>query len=157
MKKEIQFRLIKHIEFLKTELEDFTIFQALTWEEYQLDRGKRRNIERWIENIVNSSIDLAKILLQAENLPLPDTDGEIVRSLSLIPSFDDKETIEKIAQWVRLRNIISHEYLDIRWSSIERFISQSPTVYFNFINCMDSYLQGKMTLIEKEPSGDNKG
>jgi uncharacterized protein YutE (UPF0331/DUF86 family) len=143
LEKEIQFRLIKHLGFLKNELEDYPIFQTLTWKEYNLDRGKRRNIERWIENIVNSSVDLAKIILTLENIPIPDTYGETVRSLSLLPYFD-KEATEKMAQWVRLRNIISHEYLDIRWASIERFTSQSAAVYFDFADKMDAYLQDKI-------------
>ncbi|HEX9652804.1 MAG TPA: HepT-like ribonuclease domain-containing protein, partial [bacterium] len=118
LKKEIELKLIKHLEFLSTELQDYQLFATLTWEEYNTDRNKRRNIERWIENIVNSSIDVAKLILTAETLKLPDTYREIVTSLSLVAGFP-KELMERLSKRVRLRNIITHEYMDLKWASIK--------------------------------------
>jgi len=46
---------------------DYEIFIALTYEEYDQDRNKRRNVERWVENIVNSSIDIARIVIPPGN------------------------------------------------------------------------------------------
>ncbi|MBM4323420.1 MAG: DUF86 domain-containing protein [Deltaproteobacteria bacterium] len=143
MKKEIQTRLIKHITFLEKELEDWESFKSLSWEEYNKDRDKRRNVERWIENIVNSSIDIAKIILASENLPLPDTYKEIIISLSLTSGFD-KENIDHLSEWVKLRNIISHEYLDIRWNSIKKFIEETELVYRNFLGNVKKYLEKKL-------------
>lgn len=143
LKKEIQVRLIKHINFLEKELEDWESFKSLSWEEYNKDRGKRRNIERWIENVVNSSIDIAKIILVSENIPLPDTYKEIVASLSLSPGFD-KDNTAHLSEWVKVRNIISHEYLDIRWNSIKKFIGETEPVYRNFLECVRNYLKEKL-------------
>jgi len=143
LKKEIQTRLIKHITFLEKELEDWESFKSLSWEEYNKDRDKRRNVERWIENIVNSSIDIAKIILASENLPLPDTYKEIIISLSLTSGFD-KENIDHLSEWVKLRNIISHEYLDIRWNSIKKFIEETELVYRNFLGNVKKYLEKKL-------------
>jgi len=42
--------LLKRLSFLQAELEDLTAFQPLTWEEYQRDRHKRREVERLAEN-----------------------------------------------------------------------------------------------------------
>lgn len=81
-------------------------------------------MERWIENIVNSSIDISKIILVSEKVSLADTYRELVASLSLIPGFS-KEDMETLAEWVRFRNIIAHEYLDIRWGSIKKFIQEA--------------------------------
>jgi len=124
LKREIKVRLIKHITFLENELEDFEAFKSLSWEEYQRERSKRRDVERWIENIVNSSIDISKIILVSEKVSLADTYRELVASLSLIPGFS-KEDMETLAEWVRFRNIIAHEYLDIRWGSIKKFIQEA--------------------------------
>lgn len=143
MKKEIQVRLIKHITFFERELEDWVSFKSLSWEEYNKERDKRRNVERWIENIVNSSIDIAKIILASENLPLPDTYKEIIISLSLTSGFD-KENIDHLSEWVKLRNIISHEYLDIRWNSIKKFIEETELVYRNFFGNVKKYLEKKL-------------
>ena len=139
MKKEIRFRLIKHLTFLENELKDYETFETLSWKEYNGDRGKRRNVERWIENIINSSIDIAKLILTSEDRSLPDTYKDIVKNLSLISDFNE-EGIEKLSRWVSLRNIISHEYLDIRWTSIQKFISESEPFLKDFLRRVEKYL-----------------
>lgn len=140
LKKEVKYRLIKHTSFLKNELKDHEIFINLTYEEYDQDRNKRRNVERWVENIVNSSIDIARIILVSEGLTLPDTYKEFVSSLSCIPDFKDVN-LKKLSGWVKLRNIIGHEYLDIRWPSIREFISESKPLYENLLECAKKYLE----------------
>ena len=94
MKEEIKERLIKHLRFLEEEIKDYPYFGELTWEDYRMDRIKRRNVERWIENLVNSSIDLSKLVLTAEEISLPETYREMILSLSLVEGFD-KEGIKK--------------------------------------------------------------
>ncbi|MCL4537902.1 MAG: DUF86 domain-containing protein [Nitrospirae bacterium] len=91
MQKEFKVRLIRHITFLESELKDYDAFNSLSWEQYNADRNKRRNVERW----------------------------------------------------VRLRNIISHEYLDIRWASIKRFISESRPLFEGFLAATNGYLERK--------------
>ena len=143
MQKEFKVRLIKHITFLENELKDYGAFNSLSWEQYNADRNKRRNVERWIENIINSSIDIAKIILTSEGLALPDTYKELVNSLSLLADFN-KEKMETLSRWVRLRNIISHEYLDMRWSSIKIFISETEPLYKDFLEKSKNYLEKKI-------------
>ena len=140
MESEIKVRLIKHVNFLQEELKDFEGFESLSWEEYNLSRDKRRNVERWVENIINSSIDIAKIILASESLTLPDTYKEIVVSLSLVSMFD-KKSMEDLSRWVKLRNIITHEYLDIRWKSIKKFIKEAEPMYGSFLETVNIYLK----------------
>lgn len=140
MKKEIRFRLIKHLTFLENELKDHETFGTLSWKEYNDDRGKRRNVERWIENIINSSIDIAKLILTSEDRSLPDTYKDTVKNLSLVADFSE-EGMEKLSRWVSLRNIISHEYLDIRWASIQKFILESEPFYEDFLKKIENYLK----------------
>jgi len=140
LKKEIRFRLIKHLTFLENESRDYEIFETLTWKQYNENRGKRRNVERWIENIINSSIDIAKLILTSEGLSLPDTYKDIVKNLSLVAIFSE-ESMGKLSRWVSLRNIISHEYLDIRWVSIQKFISESKPFYKDFLKKIENYLE----------------
>jgi len=47
----------------------------------------------------------------------------------------------KLSRWVSLRNIISHEYLDIRWTSIQKFISESKPFYEDFFKKVKNYLK----------------
>lgn len=144
MKKEVKFRLIKHMTFLEKEIEDYRVFQNLVWKEYSEERDKRRNVERWIENIVNSSINIARIILTSEGrTPLPDTYKEIVYSLSIIPDFD-KTCVDKLSKRIPLRNIISHEYLDVRWSSIKKFIDETEPLYKSFLEQVKRYLEKRL-------------
>jgi uncharacterized protein YutE (UPF0331/DUF86 family) len=149
LKKEAKFRLIKHITFLENELKDYKNFEFLSWKKYNEERSKRRNVERWIENIINSSVDIAKIILASEGLPLADTYREMITALSLVSGFD-KGDMERLSRWVRLRNIISHEYLDIRWASIKKFILGSKPLYNNFLNRVKRYLEKKTREDEEE-------
>ncbi|HLA38090.1 MAG TPA: HepT-like ribonuclease domain-containing protein [Candidatus Brocadiales bacterium] len=144
MKREVKFRLIKHITFLEKELEDYKIFQNLSWKEYSEERSKRRDVERWIENIINSSIDIARIILTSEGkTPLADTYKDIVRSLLVVPGFDEA-LMNNLSEWTPLRNVISHEYLDIRWSSIKKFISETEPLYKNFLGQVKKYLERQL-------------
>jgi len=140
LKREIRFRLIKHLTFLENELKDYETFGTLSWKEYNDDRGKRRNVERWIENIINSSVDIAKLILTSEDRSLPDTYKDTVKNLSLVADFSE-EGMGKLSRWVSLRNIISHEYLDIRWVSIQKFISESKPFYKDFLKKIENYLE----------------
>lgn len=152
MKNDFRIRLVKHISFLEKELDEYQKFQSLSWKDYNEDRDKRRNIERWIENIVTSSVDIARIILAAEEKILPDTYKELVITLSLIPGFEN-ETMKKLAEWVRFRNIIVHEYLDIKWKSINKFIQETEAIYREFLNSVKSYLNEKL---EQEAKADGE-
>ena len=143
LKNDFKIRLVKHISFLEKELGDYTKFHALSWNDYSEVRDKRRNVERWIENIVTSSVDIARIILAAEDKMLPDTYKELVITLSLVPGFDQDNT-KKLSEWVRFRNIIVHEYLDIKWKSIKKFIQETEVIYREFLNRVKSYLNEKL-------------
>jgi len=58
--------LQKTIIFLKQEMESYGVFKKMTQKEYQNDPNLRRNAERWVENIINASIDISKIILSSE-------------------------------------------------------------------------------------------
>ena len=143
MARETKLRLIRHVAFLESELQDFASFRSLLWEKYSKERSTRRDVERWVENIINSSIDISKIILLAENIPLPDTYKELVAAVSLVPGFD-KERMKSISEWVRFRNIIAHEYLDIRWASIRKFIQESEPLYRTFLKDAKDYLEKQL-------------
>jgi uncharacterized protein YutE (UPF0331/DUF86 family) len=140
MKEAFKERLIRHIGFLEEELQDLSLFESLNWETYRTDRIERRNVERWIENLVNSSIDISKLVIASEGIRIPETYRQIVSSLSLVREFD-REEIEKLSRWVILRNILAHEYLDTRWASIERFIQQAGPLYKDFLERVKKYVK----------------
>lgn len=120
--------LIRYLDFLETEIADFQKFSKMDWKKYNEDRDARRNLERWIENIVNCSIDIAKILILSEGMGIPTTYKEILKMIGATPCFDEAFGNE-ISRWAGLRNIITHEYLDISWSYIKKFLSSAEPTF----------------------------
>ena len=122
-------RLARLTEFLEEEVKSYEDFKNLEWKEYSLNRHIKRDVEHWLENIVNASIDTVKIVLASEKLPRPETYKDTMKSLEVIRGEFDKKTAEKLSELTSLRNIITHEYLDIRWRQIQEFIKTSRPSY----------------------------
>jgi len=133
MKKEDRERLIRLLDYLESEINDYSAFADLDWKTYQKEKEKRRNVERWIESIVMSSIDLAKVLLVSEDRPIPDSYRETLYHIGLLGEFDE-EFGKRLSKWAGLRNIVVHEYLDIRWKNIREFIGESEPVFRELVN-----------------------
>jgi len=123
---------IRYVDFIEGEMEDYPSFAALDWETYESKKEERRNVERWIENIVNSSIDIAKLILVFEKKRIPQTYREILHGLGKTKYFDSKFG-ERISKWSKLRNILAHEYLDIKWDVIKEFIDGSEPDYKHLV------------------------
>ncbi|MBI3600433.1 MAG: DUF86 domain-containing protein [Nitrospinae bacterium] len=121
----------QHLDFLESEMKDWNDYSSLTWNEYSADRKKRREVERWIENLINSSIDMAKLVLYLKEISLPESYTKIVAALDLVEPFSPHG--KGLSKWVKLRNVITHEYLDIRWESIKDFIKEAKPLYEKFL------------------------
>ena len=68
---------------------------------------------------------------------------DLVSAICPVPGFE-KERIESLSEWVRLRNIIAHEYLDIRWGSTRRFVQETEVLYKNFLEGVKDYLKNRL-------------
>ena len=126
-------RLIRIADFFEKEIEDYKDFKNISQKDYEGDTALKRNIERWAENIVNSSIDIAKIILASEKINIPETYRETLRSLSKIKNFD-ADTAENLSKYAKMRNILAHEYLDIRFKQLKNFTNESETAYRYLLN-----------------------
>ena len=133
-------RLLRIIDFIETELADAIQFQELSYETYQNDSGTRRNVERWVENCVNASIDAAKLIVASRKQHIPQTYRETILRLKTIDIFSP-EAIDTLAGFTRLRNILAHEYLDLRFDHIRRFVDQAPPLYSRFIILLRNFLK----------------
>lgn len=133
-------RLEKIIIFLENSIKEFSEFKNLTFKEYQKDIFKRRNVERWIENIMNSVLDISKIILAGEKREIPETYRKIILKLSLELNFDD-DIQKNLSKWVELRNILAHEYLEIRWQKIENFLYNAKTYLEEFLRSVKKFLE----------------
>ena len=138
MAPEDRSRLIRYLDFLADEMSDFERFSQVTWAEYTSDRDLRRNLERWIENLVNCAIDIAKVLLASEGQSIPGSYRETLRALDSLPSFGG-DIGQTLSQWARLRNILAHEYLDVRWSHIDKFLRGAQPGYHELVDQAKSW------------------
>jgi uncharacterized protein YutE (UPF0331/DUF86 family)/predicted nucleotidyltransferase len=121
-------RLLRIIAFIESELADSGSFDGISLDAYLGDSAFRRNLERWIENLVNASIDIAKILAASNRMPVPQTYGETLLRLSALPGFEASDC-ESMAAFSRLRNLLAHEYLDIRFPRMADFVRTAPSIY----------------------------
>jgi uncharacterized protein YutE (UPF0331/DUF86 family) len=104
----------------------------MTFRDYSEDIFKRRNVGRWIENLMNSVLDICKIILASKKRPLPDTYRKIFLETSLILGLG-KKFRERFSDWIILRNIIAHEYLEVLWNKIEDFLKNATPYLERFL------------------------
>ena len=131
-------RLLRSLDFLEEELADIGEFQDTSKQAYVRDRSFRRNVERWVENLVNATIDIAKTILASKRGRMPRTYRETVEALGTVDAFDPK-VCDELAEFTRLRNMLAHEYLDLRFSRISAFIDEAPALYESFTKSARDY------------------
>lgn len=132
-------RLSRMMVFLEKEIEDFEKFKKVDQTAYASDISTKRNIERWAENIVNSSIDIAKIILASEKKQIPETYRLIIENLGTVQDFDQK-IAASLSNFSKMRNILAHEYLDIRFPQIKKFTEESEESYKYLINFIKKFI-----------------
>lgn len=133
-------RLLQISDFIESELSDYSHFENINKQRYLEDSMIRRNVERWIENLVNASIDIAKIIIASRKQSIPQTYREMLLRLGSIQFIDD-ESAEKLASFSRLRNLLAHEYLDLRYPQIKKFIIDALPVYNDLLKAIDHIIK----------------
>ena len=133
-------RLLERVQFLENEFEDIEELNNLKFKEYHDDKVKRRNIERWTENILNATIDIAKIVLASERKKMPKTYEQALFNFILLTGADEKE-VKEFSHFSTLRNILTPEYLDILYQRIQDFISKAPHFYTKIFAFLETYLE----------------
>lgn len=131
--------IMRRLDFMRVEAGDISRFTGMTQTEYTLDRDRRRSLERLVENVVNASIDIVKIVLSAGDLPIPDTYRDLMLQAGMA-GFIEAGLAERLAEMTRLRNILAHQYLDIRWTGLRAFIDEAPELIREFIRSIEGLL-----------------
>ena len=119
-----QSRLERIVDFIDTELQDRERFRGVTQHRYRTDRDLRRNLDRWVEILINAAIDIGKIVLSSAQRPIPYTYGQILAELEALPHF--AALSGRLQPLAALRNLMAHEYRDLRFGRITRFVGEAP-------------------------------
>ncbi len=115
-------RLARIIDFVLDELQDAAKFQEVTLHRYRSDRDLRRSLDRWTETLINAAIDIGKLILASEGRPVPQTYGQVLSELEALPEFS--RLGGRLSPLVGLRNLLAHEYLDLRFGRIKAFTNE---------------------------------
>ncbi|TSC62309.1 MAG: nucleotidyltransferase domain-containing protein [Parcubacteria group bacterium Gr01-1014_48] len=136
-------RLERTLQFLEEEVREFSVFEKLSWEEYadEKSKTKKREVERWAEQLVNACILVAEIVLASERVVIPETYRRMVERLGIIKPFDVGDFSKKLAAWTELKNLLAHEYLDYRWKEISVFIQTAGETYRTLVVRLREFLQ----------------
>ena len=133
--------ILARISFIESELKDLNEFRNIEWKDYREDKIARKNVERTIENIVNALIDISKIVLSDKAAgEIPSNYSQVVLKLSEL-KIVDFELAEKLAECVKLRNFLAHQYLDLRWDRIKKFLQQAPDLFPLFIQSVKNTIK----------------
>lgn len=132
-------KLKRIADFLEQEISFYDYFCAFSFVDYQ-DAHKRRDIERWVENMINSALDVGEVILASEKKKIPDYYKDVFVQLRLLPEFNSMD-VERFTGWVKLRNILAHEYLDIKWQKVHSFVKDSSTHFRGFLESTKKFLK----------------
>lgn len=132
-------RLIRALDFLRSELRDADAYAPLDASRYRSDAIYRRSAERWVENLVNASIDAAKIVLASEGQPLPQTYRATLEALGHVAPF--QKVAGRLADNARIRNMLAHEYLDLRYTQTAAVAEDAVAVYGGLLAALDAWME----------------
>jgi len=121
-------RLVRLIDFVQDQMPDFKKFAGVSQKQYERDISIKRNLERWAETLANASIDIGKILIASRKRPIPQTYKTILKELAFLDGFDENVAV-KIAGFSDMRNLLVHEYLDLRFALLDIFVKKGEPLY----------------------------
>lgn len=126
-------KVVPYMDFIEREIGFLSGYEAdVDWKVYQSVREKRLEIERWVECLINATIDLSKMFLVIKGEGVPETSRELLFKMASFV-FDKEEDGEAFSELARIRNALAHRYLDIKWEEIKRFIQIARKLHPSFI------------------------
>ena len=134
-------RLQRILDFISTELKDRDRFRGITLDQYQGDRDLRRNLDRWVEMLINATIDTGKIVLASERRDVPYTYGQIPAELEAVERFSD--LAGRLRPLAALRNVLAHEYLELRFGRVQRFVASGADAVEQVARLARSWLRDR--------------
>jgi uncharacterized protein YutE (UPF0331/DUF86 family) len=138
MDAEAKSSVIRRVEFARSELSDLRAYLTLDFETYNSDRVLRRNVERIIENAANSVCDIGKIVLSQHDTPMPESYRDVFLKLGEL-RFISPDLAESLALVTRLRNVLAHQYLDIKWDYIRRFMDHDVESIYALLKAAEAW------------------
>ena len=87
-----------------------------------------------------SLIDIAKLILSSEKKKaLQSSSVEMVKSLGWAMNVSEIE-VNLMGKFAELRNLLAHQYLDLRYAQIRSFLDNSEPIYHKVIVFAKEYI-----------------
>ena len=127
-------KVIPYVDYLDKELGFLPEYEReVNWKVYESQRSKRLEIERWVENLINATLDISKMVLTIGREEIPETSREVLFRVGS-HVYGKEEEAETFSELARIRNTLAQRYLDMKWGDIKRFIQIAPQLYPPFLN-----------------------
>jgi uncharacterized protein YutE (UPF0331/DUF86 family) len=134
-------KLIPYIDYLEKEVSFFGTYEKeFDWKVYQSQRSRRLEVERWVECVINATLDISKMLLTIREEEIPETSREILFQIGS-HIYNREEEAEALSELAKIRNTLAHRYLDIKWQDIKRFFQIVPNLYPAFVDYIKEELE----------------
>jgi len=128
------------IDFIKVEISYLKDFAHVDQHTYERDRDTQLRLERWIERIVIAMIDTATIIISSEKKKhLPQSYTEIVQALGWAMNMPEPKVV-LMGKFAELRNLLAHEYLDLRYAKIKMFLDNAEQIFGKVIAYANEYI-----------------
>ena len=132
--------LVRLIDFTSTEMLHLADFKNVDQFTYERNRDTQLKLERWVERLTVSLIDIAKIVLSSQKKKsLQGSSVEMVRALGWEMGVGENE-VNLMGKFAELRNLLAHEYMDLRYAGIRKFLDNSETIYSKVLAYSKDYI-----------------
>lgn len=143
MKQSDKTKIILAFEYIESELKFLSDYEKnVDWHVYQTQRAKRLEIERWVESLINATLDISKVFFVLRGDEVPETSREILYKIGS-QIFEKEDQPEAFSEFAKIRNTLAHRYLDIKWNDIKKFIKLAPELYPPFLSFIKKELGEK--------------
>jgi len=130
----------RKLKKLKEYLKELATFEELTWEEYLENFQHRRTVERLIQLIVDTAVDInSHAVVDAGNPPPCDNFNSFIEAAKL--GMFPLEFARKIAPSTGERNIIVHEYEQIDDALVYNSIKEGLSMYKQYLEYLLDFVE----------------
>ena len=134
-------KLIPNIDYIEKELSFLSEYEKeVDWKIYQSQRAKRLEIERWVECLINATLDISKMIITIRGEAIPETSSDILFRIGSY-TYDEEKKAESFSELAKIRNTLAHRYLDIRWRDIKRFLEIGHELYPSFLSFVKKQIE----------------
>lgn len=134
-------RILESIAYLTREMEEFeTDYKSKTWQEYSSDSKLQKLIDRTIENILTSVIEVSGVILTEKNISA-ESYPDILKKTGEFFGYNNNET-DVLSRFAVQRNRLAHRYLNFKWQVV-RFYVEHNDILKRLINSIYEYEKSK--------------